>query len=294
MADAAGGSMEASEAPHGEDGWTPPSIPLRRWRVVCAYDGTDFQGWQSQPNGKSVQDFIERRLKVIFERPVRISGSGRTDSGVHARGQVFHFDAAWKSLPERMLRAMQVGYPDSLRMLSVQEVPSGFDARRSAVGKCYSYRICEGFALPQDTRYCLSTGKVKLDVGAMQAAASMLVGERDFASFAANRGKPYASTVRHLRKLDVRRSGRFITIRAEANGFMYKMVRSLAGVLIDVGRGKLSPEDAGRLLEMKARSEWIVTAPARGLTLEKVYYRRPKAWGVVDPVAGSPFAVEDE
>lgn len=277
----------------GAKGWSSSRVPLRRWKVVCAYDGTEFEGWQSQPNGKAIQDFIERRLKAIFERPVRIAGSGRTDSGVHARGQVFHFDAAWKSCPEHMLRAMQVGYPDSLRMLSLREVPMSFDARRSAVGKRYSYRICEGFALPQDTRFCWSTGRMKLDVEAMQSAAALLVGERDFSSFAANRGKPYASTVRHLRILDVRRTGRFISIRAEANGFMYKMVRSLAGVLIDVGRGKLAPLDARRLLEMRSRSEWVVTAPAKGLTLEKVYYRRPKGWDV-DGAAQLREGVEDE
>lgn len=277
----------------GVMGWSSSRVPLRRWKVVCAYDGTEFEGWQSQPNGKAIQDFIERRLQAIFDRPVRIAGSGRTDSGVHARGQVFHFDAAWKSRPEHMLRAMQVGYPDSLRMLSLREVPMSFDARRSAVGKRYSYRIFEGFALPQDTRFCWSTGRMKLDVESMQSAAALLVGERDFASFAANRGKPYASTVRHLRILDVRRTGRFISIRAEANGFMYKMVRSLAGVLIDVGRGKLAPPDARRLLEMRSRSEWVVTAPAKGLTLEKVYYRRPKGWDV-DGAAQLCEGVEDE
>lgn len=126
----------------------PHEKPAIRWCLECAYDGTLFSGWQSQPSGNGVQDFIERRLETIFRIPVRIHGSGRTDAGVHARGQVFHFDADWPYAPDKMRVALGVGVPRTIQIKRVKRVGSEFHARFSAIGKRYIYRIYEGDADP--------------------------------------------------------------------------------------------------------------------------------------------------
>lgn len=244
-----------------------------RWKCQVAYDGTDFEGWQAQPNGNTVQDHIERRLTFLMKGPVRIHGSGRTDSGVHAVGQVFHFDGDWAHGPEALIQALRTGFPDSIQVYHVEVVPDDFHARYSATGKRYIYRMYEGWAPPAETRYAHSLGRRRLDLDRVNQAGRLLLGTYDFSAFGANRADDSEENpVKELRKLEVVREGPRLILETEASGYLYKMVRSLAGCLMDVGIGKLQPGQVVEIRESRTRTAQVVTAPARGLSLEKVYY----------------------
>ncbi len=256
----------------------PDSKAIRRWKCICAYDGTSFAGWQSQAAATSsdqgrpaIQDVIEARLAQIFKTPMRIHGSGRTDSGVHARAQVFHFDAVWSHATEKLLAAFRVGLPAAIQVKSVRAVHAAFHARFDATGKRYDYYVHLGDADPFARPFCWQFFR-PLDVGAMQAAAAVLKGKHDFRAFTALNGPEREDTVREVRRLDVTRRGRQIHLTAEADGFLYKMVRSLAGVLVTVGEGKLTVADLKKILHSCERTAAVQTAPAQGLFLTKVYY----------------------
>jgi tRNA pseudouridine38-40 synthase len=249
----------------------------RRWRCLCSYDGTNYRGWQKQPKGQSVQGCIEQALQQTFTKKIKTIGAGRTDAGVHALGQVFHFDAAWRHGSDKLLKALRVRLPEDILPLELVEIPSSFHALCSARGKYYVYRAVEGYALPMEMRYVHSLNNRTLDVASMRKGADHLVGRHDFSSFAASRGRgEVESPIKELWRLEVVRSGKCIKIKALGGGFLYKMVRSIAGALFDVGIGKLEPDDIRDLLESRKRTRIVKTAPARGLCLEKVYYRRPK------------------
>lgn len=246
----------------------------QRWKCVCAYDGTTFAGWQSQAGGTALQDVIEARLAQIFKTPVRVHGSGRTDAGVHAHGQVFHFDAAWPHGAEKLLAAFRV-LPPAIQIKSARPVAKEFHARFSATGKRYDYHLHLGDADPFSRPFCWTIFK-PLDLGAMQAAAAVLRGRHDFRAFTALNGPEREDTVRELRRLDVVRRGRRVRITAESSGFLYKMVRSLAGVLVAVGDGRLSVPDVRAILQGRTRIPAVQTAPPQGLFLTKVFYSRIK------------------
>ena len=245
----------------------------RRFKCVVAYDGTDFCGWQSQAGGGSVQDFIEYRLRAIFKKSVRIHGSGRTDAGVHAAAQVFHFDAVWNHSPEALLRAMRSGNAQTVRILSLEEIGKDFHARFSAKGKRYVYKICKGFAMPDAARYRWSLDFPEIDVPAMRRAAQIFIGTHDFKAFSANRndGKK-ENTIKTIFKLDIAETPDEIFITAEGDGFLYKMVRMLVGALVQVGRGKLQTSDLENALASKTRTNLFQAAPAQGLFLDEVFY----------------------
>jgi tRNA pseudouridine38-40 synthase len=247
--------------------------PVTRWKAVCAYDGTAFAGWQSQPDGQGIQDVIEARLGAIFARPVRIHGSGRTDAGVHARGQVFHFDAAWRHPGQRLLAALRVGLPPSLQIKSVTPVPPDFHARFSATGKRYCYYLFMGDAEPFVRPYVWVVQRPRpLDFAAIAGAAAVLKGRHDFSAYAAYNGSEPGDSVRDLRRAEMARRGRSLRFTFEADGFLYKMVRSLVGALIAVGEGKLTAEQIAAMLQGRRRTEVVETAPPQGLFLEKVFY----------------------
>ncbi|MFI5335172.1 MAG: tRNA pseudouridine(38-40) synthase TruA [Opitutales bacterium] len=249
-----------------------PSPSLPRWKCVCAYDGGAFDGWQSQPGGNAIQDVIERQLREVLQVDLRIHGSGRTDAGVHALGQVFHFDAGWKHEPEKLRRALQTGLPRAIQLRRLQRAPVEFHARLSAQGKIYRYEIFLGEADPFTTAYCWSLNR-PLDWPAVGQAAELLRGRHDFRAFAAEGGVERKTTVRHLRRLDLVRQGRRVRLTFEADGFLYKMVRSLAGALVNVGLGKLTPSDVAAALKSAKRIPQIQTAPPQGLFLVKVIYQ---------------------
>jgi tRNA pseudouridine38-40 synthase len=242
-----------------------------RWKCLCAYDGSPFTGWQSQAGGKSVQDVIEARLKSLFGIPVRIHGSGRTDAGVHAMGQVFHFDAAWRHSPQKLLSALRAELHPAIQVRSLAAVSPTFHSRFSATGKRYTYRIHIGDADPFTRPYAWVLFK-ELDLAAMQTAAVLLKGRHDFRPFSAENGKANANTVRTLRRLDLSKRGRSLTITAEADGFLYKMVRSLVGTLVSVGEGRMSVGQVRSILKSGGRVPAVQTAPPQGLVLKQVFY----------------------
>lgn len=243
----------------------------QRWKCVVAYDGGPFHGWQSQESGNTVQDLIEARLKGIFGERLRIEGSGRTDSGVHAHAQVFHFDAPWRHGAEKLCKAIQTGLPRSILIKSVRAARPDFHARFDAKGKIYRYHVHLGDADPFEVNTCWSLGR-DLDWKAVQATAKLLRGKHDFWAFSGENDRTYETTVRHLRRLEVRRRGPRVTFTFEADGFLYKMARSLAGALVNAGLGKLQPAEVAALLKTRRRIAEVVTAPPQGLFLVKVIY----------------------
>lgn len=244
-----------------------------RWKGIVAYDGTELNGWQSQPGGNTVQDFLEARLTVVFNQPVRVHGSGRTDSGVHARGHAFHFDADWNHSAQSLYQALRVGLPKTILVTSIKKVPDTFHARLSAKGKRYVYYLYEGYALPMETRFVWSLRSWRLNTEAMQLAANSLVGNRNFSAFGARGSNSDSENpIKQLWRLDVIKNGRRIKIVSEASGYLYKMARRITGALVMVGIGKLQPEVLGKMLEQKEPMPCIMTAPAKGLFLEKVFY----------------------
>lgn len=244
-----------------------------RWKCTCAYDGTDFDGWQRQPSGGAVQNHIESALKQIFDRPLQLHGSGRTDAGVHARGQCFHFDAEWLHEPEKLIRALHSILPTSIRIKSAKSVNDDFHARFSVSGKRYLYNYYLGRADPIDDRYVWACRDLPLDLKEMQAAADRLLGTHDFSAYSATHGKENdPNPVKTVSRLQLKQRGKFIRLDAEGSGFLYRMVRSIAGALYAVGRGRLTADDITEILESKKRTHRIVTAPAKGLFLDKVFY----------------------
>jgi len=244
-----------------------------RWKCICAYDGTDFDGWQRQPSGRAVQNYLEAALTQVFDRALQIQGSGRTDAGVHARGQCFHFDADWAHAPEKLIRALHSILPSSIRIHSVRPIGEDFHARFSVKGKRYIYRYYLGRADPVDDRYVWACRDLPLDLAAMQAAAEVLTGTHDFTAYSASHGKDSdPNPVKTVTRLALRRKGKHLRLDAEGSGFLYRMVRSFAGALYAVGRGRLSPGNIAEILESKQRTHRIVTAPAKGLFLDEVFY----------------------
>ena len=254
---------------------TTDTLQTRRFKCVVAYDGTDFCGWQAQLGGGSIQDFIEFKLASILGKQTRIHGSGRTDAGVHANGQVFHFDTIWKHSPDAMARALCAGNVQVVRVLSVEEVSKDFHARFSVEGKRYIYKISKGFAMPDLARYRWSLGGRKTDVEKMISASKIFLGEHDFKAYSANRGANVKeNTIKTIYRLDVKDLGDEIHVITEGSGYLYKMVRLLVGALIQCGQGKLSEDDLLKALQSKTRGNLFQAAPAAGLTLDKVFYNK--------------------
>lgn len=230
-------------------------------------------GWQSQVHQPTVQDVIEKQLLKIFKHRIRLHGSSRTDTGVHARAQVAHFDADWPHGPDILLNALQSTLPDSLQIRSVELAQEDFHARYGTKRKAYSYHLVEGKADPFLTRYTHSLKHVKLDVAAIQEAAQHLLGTHDFVAFGAKRPDGFKeNTVKTLYRLEWQQDGPQHTLWTEGSGYLYKMVRFLVGALIRVGEGKITPDILKKVLETKERPPLIIAAPAHGLFLEKIFY----------------------
>jgi tRNA pseudouridine38-40 synthase len=262
------------------------AVALERLKLVVAYDGRPFAGWQSQAAKDGVQDRIEAAFTKITAMDIRVHGSGRTDAGVHARAQIAHADVpARLHTPERWRSALNANLPPEIRILRVTRTRGGregFHARYGATGKRYEYRIWN-----EKWLHPLEIGRAwhvphPLDLKLLKEAAGLLVGRHDFAGFAANRGQPEKDTVRELRQIAVRRQGPLITLRFEGNGFLYKMVRLLTGTLIRIAQGKASLEVIPRLLKAEGPEKTQFAAPAEGLYLTKVEYGRKRSKPVGD------------
>jgi tRNA pseudouridine38-40 synthase len=274
-----------------------PSDPqMQTWKVILAYDGTDFHGWQIQPGERTIQGELQSALgRVTGEAPLP-QGSGRTDAGVHALGQVASFALRAPIPAESLLRALNRTLCPSIRILDAKIVPSTFHARHSTLTKTYEYRVwlqtseTRTICSPFIARYALAY-PWPLDKGALQKAADCFVGEHDFLSFAATdpdtstrggtseafaEGSQAPSTIRKIFSScwgdQKSETGNLLVYRVRGNGFLHYMVRNLVGTMLDVGRGYRGVEDIPRILAARSRSEAGPTAPARGLFLHSVDY----------------------
>ncbi len=248
-------------------------MPVHRtWKLVVAYDGTDFSGWQVQPGRPTVQGTLERALRRIEGRPVRAAGSGRTDAGVHALAQVASCSLSVPIPPRGLLKALNRLLPPAIRITSATEVDSRFHARYSAVGKTYEYRIHRAPIRPPFEARFTHWHPYPLNESAMIAAASEFEGERDFRSLASNCAQPPRSTVRVIHSSALRREGDLLVYRVRGSGFLYRMVRNLVGTLIEVGRGNVRSEEVRGILAARDRRAAGPTAPASGLFLVSVEY----------------------
>ena len=245
-----------------------------RYLATVAYDGTVYSGWQVQPQHVSIQGEVERAIGEVTGHRPRVHSSGRTDTGVHARAQPAHFDLPFSVDASRLQRGLNALLPPDIRVMDLRTVASDFHARYSATGKEYRYFLWNGPVLPPFALRYRTWERRPLDANAMREAARRLIGRHDFAPFSANPNREIDGTVRDLRALDVRRRGPEIVIVAQADGFLYRMVRSLAGFLIRVGRGELPPESADEILASGIRTARVPTAPPQGLFLWRVFYTR--------------------
>lgn len=235
------------------------------------YDGTAYCGWQIQPNAVSVQQVLESAITRLTGCPTSVTGSGRTDSGVHAEGQIAHFDTDSEIPPERFAPALNQFLPDDVKVLDSFRVDDNLHARFSAKKKTYVYRIYESkHPRPLLDRYSARVD-FKLDEKKMQEGANYFIGSHDFSCFLAS-GSAVKDTVREIYTAKVERVGEEIIFTVCGNGFLYNMVRIMVGTLVKVGSGKIEPSEVKEIIEKKRREKAGATMPPQGLTLKKVEY----------------------
>ena len=245
---------------------------MGNFRLVLEYDGTGFEGWQSQPEGhRTVQGCLHEAVEKVTASSASVMGSGRTDTGVHAAAQVANVRVETRLGPEELQRALNATLPRDVAVLQVEAASEGFDARRDALSKRYGYRLFTGAVRSplRERRAWWVPGPLDLD--AMARAAGSLEGRHDFASFQAA-GSSVRSTVRALAPVELEPDGDDLRLGFEADGFLRYMVRNLVGTLVEVGRGRLAADAVGDILAARDRARAPATAPARGLTLESVRY----------------------
>jgi tRNA pseudouridine38-40 synthase len=248
-----------------------------KFKLVIAYDGTAYEGWQAQKIGTGVQQIVERALATLFPSAPRLHSSSRTDTGVHALGLVAHFEIPQKEArmtARKLLLALNAHLPEDVRVLSAARAGGKFHAQFDAGGKEYRYFVWNHAAMNPLLRKTAWHVPRKLDLKAMRAAAKLFVGKHDFRSFAANPGYQKKSTVRRLTRCDVKKSGAQFTFVIEGDGFLYKMCRGIAGTIVQAGLGKFPPREIRAMLAKCDRRVAGMTAPAHGLILWKVFYSK--------------------
>lgn len=246
-----------------------------RLKLTLAYDGAGFRGWQSQPGGGAVQDVLQTVMtRLAGGKKVSVQGSGRTDAGVHALGQVAHADVPGTRGGVRFwLHALNAVLPPQVRVLSCAVAREDFHARYSATGKTYEYLLWTAPILPP--HWAGRCWHVRdLDLSALRRAAKVVTGRHDFAGFSANRGTPVSDTRRHLRRVVVKSEGPLVRLRFEGDGFLYKMVRMLVAAMVRVAQGKSTPQDLRARLAGRGGALPRDVAPADGLYLMRVRYAR--------------------
>jgi tRNA pseudouridine38-40 synthase len=244
----------------------------KNFKLTIEYDGTDFHGWQRQKTERTVQEEIEKVLKTITTKKITLTGSGRTDAGVHALGQVAHFKCNTKLSPETFLKGLNSLLPQEIVILSCDHVDDDFHARFNVKSKIYNYRILNQ-RLPSTIfrQYTWHIPK-KLNVSAMRRAIQHIKGEHDFSAFEGT-GSPRSHSIRNMMKAEIKKDKNgFLVVELEANGFLKFMVRNIVGTLVDVGLVKISSDRFKEILLSKDRNLASPTAPPQGLFLVKVNY----------------------
>jgi tRNA pseudouridine38-40 synthase len=245
-----------------------------KYKLIIAYDGTAYSGWQIQNNAVSIQSLLEEALATILRAPTPVAASGRTDAGVHARAQVAHFTSEVAPDLKRLHLSLNGILPDDIRILSVEEASPDFHARYSAVSKEYHYHLHLERTTDPFKRLYAYHDYSSLDLEKMKEAAHHFIGTHDFTTFAneASKGSAAKNPVRTITRLDICHEPGGIRLEFEGDGFLYKMVRNITGTLLDVARGKIAIESIPQLFEAKNRSLAPPAAPSRGLFLVKVNY----------------------
>lgn len=244
---------------------------MKRVKLTVAYDGTNYCGWQVQPNGITVEEVLNVHLSELLREPIKVIGASRTDAGVHALGNVAVFDTSARMPAEKISFALNTRLPQDIRIQESKEVAADFHPRFCNTVKTYEYKILNRrFADPTRRFYSLFY-YIPLDMERMKKAAAYLVGEHDFKSLCTHKAE-VENTVRTIYSVDILRENDMITIRIRGNGFLYNMVRIIVGTLLRVGSGYYEPDYMKELLEAKNRQAAGETAPPQGLTLVKIEY----------------------
>lgn len=246
-----------------------------KFKLVIAYDGTHYAGWQAQKTGTGVQQRVEEALGKLFPGVGRLHSSSRTDTGVHALGMVAHVElprAEFRMPVAKLALAINAHLPEDVRVVSARRCAVEFHARFDARGKQYRYLVWNHPAMNPLLRGQAWHVPKKLDLAAMRSAARHFLGRHDFKSLAATRNYEAESTVRTLTRCDLKRSGELLTFIIEGDGFLYKMCRGMVGTLVQVGQGKIPANEIKEILARKDRRVAGMTAPAQGLVLWQVYY----------------------
>lgn len=266
-------SSAASDAePRGaSDAANTPESAAVRIRLDISYDGTDFIGWARQPGLRTVQGVLEESLSKVYREPIQLTVAGRTDAGVHAEGQVAHFDTTAEFDAGKLVHRMARFLPKDVRIKAARLAPPEFDARFSAIRRHYAYRLTTApyGAEPLQARGVVAC-RSGVDIDAMRAASGKLLGLHNFAAFC--RRREGATTVRELQRFDWVRDGELLTAYVSADAFCWSMVRSLVGAVLAVGEGRRTPEWVAALLTETERSSSVTVAPAHGLSLVAVDY----------------------
>jgi tRNA pseudouridine38-40 synthase len=244
---------------------------MKHLKFTLSYDGTDFNGWQTQPGVRTVQDVLEQAIAAVTGTRPHANASGRTDAGVHAVGQVVNFYADTRLTPETLARAVNAHLPPDVAIRDAAEVSQSFDANKDALRKLYRYVIHDSPVPDPFLRRYAAPSKHRLDAESMDRAARVLIGRHDFHSFETD-WPNRMSSVRTINHLRVNRAGEYIWIDVEADGFLYNMVRAIAGTLMNVGRGFWPESRVAEILNAEDRKEAGPTAPACGLFLMRVTY----------------------
>ena len=240
-----------------------------RYRAKVSYDGTGFNGWQIQPEGRTVQKVIQDALFNLCQKEIQITAAGRTDTGVHALGQVFHFDCDKQFRDIRM--AINSQLPDDVRIIECEEADPQFHSRYDARWKYYSYMLNMGEYNPLQRNYVYQLGE-KLDVEAMRKASELFIGEHDFTSFNATKKSEVENQVRTIYQLDITERNDVVSFDFVGDGFLRHMIRMLTGTLVEVGRGRITEEDVRKMLEACDKNAVHFNAPACGLYLVQICY----------------------
>ena len=249
---------------------------FHRIRLIVAYDGTNYCGWQVQPNGVSIQAVLQEAIEDLVREKVNVTGASRTDSGVHALGQVVIFDTTRTIPPEQYARALNQRLPRDIVVQNSEEVSMDFHPRYTTVEKTYEYRILNRrIPLPCEQLYSYFVPR-QLDIEKMREAAQCFVGEHDFTDFSSQR-RNTVTTVRTIYECSLQKEGDIITLRIRGNGFLYNMVRIITGMLLKVGVGQKSIEDIQKAFNCPQGRAAAPTAPACGLTLVEIRYTEESA-----------------